>query len=208
MKARYKRYLLLAAFVTMVALLVAVGCAPQAAEPNGGDQAGDDTPGPEITLPEWTIESDCASCHVAEAVSATVASTVYSAHAAEPGVTCITCHTDDDGGLTRGHESYATAGQPLRLKYSNVTDQACLASGCHDQADLSEATAASTVLTDSAGTVVNPHDIPQTTTHVNNIECSSCHKLHSPASSLDASSESLCDSCHHEHVYECNTCHQ
>lgn len=196
MRLRQKRLIALAAAALFVALLVMIGCAPTPSEPEPEPAA------------EWTIDSDCASCHTTEVASGTDKSNLYSWHSEEPGVTCTTCHVDDDGGLTKGHANYADAQPPTKLRRSRVPSSSCEIDGCHVQSKLAQATASSTVLTDANGTVVNPHQLPDTPSHTNNINCSSCHRLHVVQADLDKDANDLCDGCHHEHVYECNTCHK
>ena len=91
-----------------------------------------------------------------------------------------------------------------KLKNTSVSDDACLS--CHENDHTAEATADVTALTDLNGTMVNPHDIPQTEQHEKNITCSSCHTMHSD-DSIEDEAVTLCQSCHHRDVYECDTCH-
>ena len=92
-----------------------------------------------------------------------------------------------------------------KLKKTSVGDDVCLS--CHANDYTAEATADVTALVDSNGTTVNPHDLPATSKHEQNITCSSCHDMHSD-SSVEETATSLCLSCHHKNVYECNTCHE
>ncbi len=75
-----------------------------------------------------------------------------------------------------------------------------------EKTQLIAATADSVVLTDSEGTVVNPHDLPDSTNH-NKIVCVDCHKIHDTEADLAKTASKKCTSCHHENVYECYTCH-
>lgn len=152
-------------------------------------------------LAAWTPDSDCVNCHVFEAESATDTACAYSLHA---DVECITCHANTDGSMAKAHERYETAKQPAKLKRTEVTSGVCLS--CHIETELKEATADVTALTDGNGTVVNPHDLPQTEDHADAIACSSCHKMHLPESAIDTAPQA-CLSCHHDNVYECGTCH-
>jgi predicted CXXCH cytochrome family protein len=207
MKAKHKKLLVVTVLMLlMTALLVIVGCAPKPQDgKNGGSTSnGDDNPG--IESPGWSMSSDCESCHAVEVASSTDQATSYGWHSAEPGVTCTTCHTDDNGKLTAAHAKYMTSSDPTNLRRTQVLSSSCLASGCHDEKELTAATASSTVLTDANGMTVNPHDIPDTATHVAQINCSSCHKMHAPYD-VDKTAEDLCIGCHHEEIYECNTCH-
>jgi hypothetical protein len=117
---------------------------------------------------------------------------------------CSSCHTDDDGALTKAHKSYTTAKLPEKLRRTDVSSAAC--SGCHGANDLKTATAGLTILTDNTGLTVNPHDLPATETHLINITCASCHKMHSTEPVEEIAPE-FCVSCHHEDIYTCGTCH-
>lgn len=83
-------------------------------------------------------------------------------------------------------------------------DMDCMS--CHALEDIQAATADSTVLTDTNGTVVNPHDLPAIDDHAG-ITCASCHKSHEVSESTEKSAKRTCASCHHADVYECYTCH-
>jgi hypothetical protein len=192
--------LVIVAMTLLLALMAA--CAPRqdGERPSTGD-TGQDTA---VDLPTWTMESDCAGCHVTEAASATNSACPYSAHASQ-GLTCTTCHVDDGGKLSRAHEKYATANLPKKLKSTAVSASSCLS--CHNEDDLKAKTAGSTVLTDKDGTAANPHDLAQNTSHTENLSCSSCHGMHSSESLADEA-RNTCLGCHHADVYECGTCHE
>ena len=64
-------------------------------------------------------------------------------------------------------------------------------------------TAGVTELTDSNGTMVNPHEVMGLTEGHADIVCADCHAMHSAGSTA----AETCVSCHHAGVYECNTCH-
>jgi hypothetical protein len=183
--------------------LALVACAPrQSAEGPAGDSAGLDAS--TVELPAWSMGSDCKSCHVAEVESASGTACTYSLHT---GVECTTCHTDDGGLLAKGHESYATAKQPTKLKRTDVASGTCTTPGCHNADEIKAITAGLTVLTDTNGTTINPHDLPQTEGHDSSVTCSSCHKMHKEGP-IEESAQKTCLSCHHAGVYECGTCHE
>ena len=74
-------------FALTLALGMVVGCAPQAAEP----KSGEDTPAKEDPMAtqvvDWSMESDCVTCHTTEAASMTDAKCPQaSAHA---DLTCV-----------------------------------------------------------------------------------------------------------------------
>ena len=125
-------------------------------------------------------------------------------HAEGFGLTCTSCHVDSEG-LAKGHKKLNSGKEATRLKKSSVESDVCLA--CHDVEKLAQATADLTLLTDERGTTVNPHDLPPVEAH-SDISCTRCHAVHDAEASLHKDASGLCTSCHHENVYECNTCHQ
>ena len=159
------------------------------------------TAGPSDELLAWADETDCASCHEVPAKSLENETCAASLHTAL-GLGCTDCHADD--ALIDIHgKMKPNAKVPTKLKKSDLSVETCAA--CHSSEALVEATADSSALTDSEGTVVNPHDIPDVKEH-KDISCQSCHKMH--AESKPASmAPTLCQDCHHEDVYECYTCH-
>ena len=104
---------------------------------------------------------------------------------------------------------------PKKLKNTAVSEETCLTSGCHSMDELVAATASSTVLTDSNGTVKNPHEMLIDENHIANsnadLACSSCHKMHeengAESQAVAESAQAKCTGCHHQNVYECGTCH-
>ena len=159
------------------------------------------TAGPSDELLAWADETDCASCHEVPAKSLENETCAASLHTAL-GLGCTDCHADD--ALIDIHgKMKPNAKVPTKLKKSDLSVETCAA--CHSSEALVKATADSSALTDSEGTVVNPHDIPDVKEH-KDISCQSCHKMH--AESKPASmAPTLCQDCHHEDVYECYTCH-
>jgi hypothetical protein len=179
--------------------LVAAGCAPrQAAE----DSAQDDVSQPIVV--EWSIDGDCATCHTAESTAQdATAPALY--HEDQEGVACVTCHTADESKLAEVHEgTSATDTMPVRLKVTKMSDDACLS--CHDKTELVTLTQANTVLTDDEGRVVNPHELPDNSSHAG-LSCTNCHKQHKPKAEIAQNSMATCTSCHHEKVFACGTCH-
>ena len=152
----------------------------------------------------WSPEADCTMCHATQAASRT--NQAYQLCASHRELDCMACHTDQSG-LEEAHQDVTlqdTDGAK-KLKKTSVGDDVCLS--CHANDYTAEATADVTALVDSNGTTVNPHDLPATPKHEQNITCSSCHDMHSD-SSVEETATSLCLSCHHKNVYECNTCHK
>lgn len=126
-----------------------------------------------------------------------------SQHAADFGWTCLDCHEDNDK-LAAAHKNASADKQATKLKKTTVSSDLCL--GCHDLESLAEQTADCTVLTDSNGTVINPHDMPEGSEH-DKVTCTSCHKVHDQEETLDRNANVTCNNCHHAGVYECGTCH-
>lgn len=135
------------------------------------------------------------------------ASTLASTHV---GIACVTCHSDEKG-LTEAHKDATGPKQVRRLSYTYVETETCLS--CHGSwEDLAEKTADCTLLTDSQGTVVNPHAAPQT--HIAGVDgekpylsCYQCHDMHG-TKTVEEQATYTCQGCHHENVYECHTCHK
>ena len=118
--------------------------------------------------------------------------------------TCSMCHTDADA-LAETHENAEDlTALPKRLS-KKIEDETCLT--CHGSKEaLAEATADSDVLTDTNGTTVNPHALPETASH-ESIKCVDCHRVHTDKDPAETANQK-CMSCHHQNVYECYTCHE
>ncbi len=120
---------------------------------------------------------------------------------------CVTCHDDQDA-MDSVHEDVAEGDRiPKRLKKTEVDSEVCLT--CHESYEvLAEDTEDCTALTDSKGTVVNPHEVVELNDrHGESLTCFSCHEAHSDDAVADSAARS-CESCHHTNVYECYTCHE
>ena len=200
MKAKHKRYLLVAAFTPMtVTLLLIVGCAPKE---NTVDKPDDN---PIVQLPEWSIDSECNNCHTVEVASMSDDATAASAH---PTLSCISCHPDTNGRLTDAHENYSGSVDPTRLMFTKIFNDTCTGRGCHNDEDLATATASSTVFVELTGSAVNPHDLPDCPEHNDKVLCASCHKIHLPMSGAVDTASGICGGCHHDGYYEpCSDCH-
>jgi hypothetical protein len=187
----------------LVTLLLA--CAPRMADPEATDASMENATEQQLLVPAWSPASDCASCHVNEAVSQSDPKSLASLHSEQK---CGSCHSDETS-LTEVHEDYAAGELPTKLKLSTVTDAegGCLSSGCHNQEELATKTAASLVLTDNEGTRVNPHALPATAQHLaEGIACVDCHMMHQDYD-LEKEARETCTNCHHQNVYQCGTCH-
>ena len=219
-EAKRPRRLAFAAIIAAVLAVAALtgtlmGCAPSApasdsigsgtaAAPAEQEAGGDDAMAGQPV--NWTMESDCVTCHTAEAASATDSACPQGvAHEAE-GVTCVTCHTDE-AVLAEVHDGIAMGGKPATKATVVTVDEAtCIA--CHgDLSEVAALTADSTALTDDKGTVVNPHERPAGEKHeANPATCTDCHNNHSKDLPKDAMK--YCAQCHHRGTFECGSCHE
>lgn len=197
--------LLLASCLFALCSLASLGCSPQLSA------TGTDSKASEATVSDsWSESSDCTPCHGSEADSAANASSLCGHHASLGLDNCGSCHTDTDGALTKAHAHWDSGRQATSLWKTAVDDDTC--ASCHDVSSLVSKTADYAGLTDANGKTVNPHEIIGSATHEDaGIKCVSCHKTHidngTNVEVVLSSAESLCASCHHAGVYECNTCH-
>lgn len=205
-----------AAMLVVAALTATLtGCAPGqpvadtgsgAAAEQGADADASGADGMADQPVNWSMESDCVTCHTSEAASATdAACTQGVAHEAE-GVTCATCHTDETV-LGEVHDGITMGDKPATKATVITVDEAtCIA--CHgDLSEVATLTADSTALTDDKGTVVNPHERPAGAKHEENpATCTDCHNNHSTDLPKDAMK--YCAQCHHRGTFECGTCHE
>ena len=131
---------------------------------------------------------------------------------------CLTCHGDApavaDTAKDAPEKNAANTGEPANARTAKTgapakittDDKAALETACATWEVLAELTADSEALTDSEGTVVNPHDLPVVEEHAD-ITCASCHKLHEEDADAAKTALKLCRSCHHEDVFACYSCH-
>lgn len=217
--AGYRKRSSLAAIVAAGVLAFSLAaCSPQAA--GDSSRPADDSSAVTPASIPWSQESDCSACHVDEFQSASAGDALYSIHSSLDGMgSCIDCHDDSDA-LSSAHEGYMDekARLPKKLKETSVSEETCIASGCHVTEDLVAKTADSVALTDAEGTVVNPHSMVTDGNHKvggsagADIQCSTCHKMHAVSGTDSAevveAASARCKSCHHSDVYECGTCHE
>ncbi len=193
-------------FALTLALGMVVGCAPQAAEP----KSGEDTPAKEDPMAtqvvDWSMESDCVTCHTTEAASMTDAKCPQaSAHA---DLTCVQCHTDE-AVLSKTHEGVTLADKPASKATVVTVDAAtCQDPACHGtMEEMATITADNQEFKDEKGKVQNPHDYPSNEQHdTMNPTCTDCHNNHSENLQKDAMM--WCAQCHHKGVFQCGTCHE
>lgn len=202
--------------IVVVALAVGLlsGCSPKAGGSEGAasadsaqTEAGDTGSDPMADQPvNWSMESDCSTCHTTEAASASDAACPQDvAHEAE-GLTCVQCHTDE-GVLSTAHAEVTYADKPAsKATVATVDPQTCIS--CHgDMEEVAKLTVDSTALTDDKGTTVNPHERPAGERHDEvPATCTDCHNNHSKDLPKDAMK--YCAQCHHRGTFECGTCHE
>lgn len=195
----------LAALAVVAAIIIAAGCSPQGGEPKAteGPNPAEQTAAAEPAS-DWSLATDCATCHSAEAATTTEASLGAGVHATTAGTDCATCHNDEAALATVHQGADGTGAMPKKLRQTTVEAQTCQVAGCHDLSaeELGALTADITDLTDSKGTTVNPHEVMGLTAGHGDIACSDCHGMHRETAAADT-----CVGCHHAGVYECNTCH-
>jgi hypothetical protein len=191
----------LAAFI----VILLIGCQPRTAEPSAqeppanGETAQAEDGAVDLVDFEWGPDSDCGICHAKE-IETTDASACPQAGATPD--TCMTCHVQEPE-LVTVHANVTTAEttKSSRLKQTVVEESLCLE--CHDSYEvLAVKTSEVTTLTDDNGLTVNPHAIPTTGNH-DEITCTSCHVKHGKSNAA----RRVCVGCHHQTVWECNTCH-
>jgi hypothetical protein len=192
--------LICAAAVVLAACIQ--GCAPRPLESSGSAETDDSLA---TLLGDFTFATDaeCAVCHDTEGASLADSACPASNHAT---FACTDCHSDIDG-LVGAHEEVAYGDKvATRLKTTAVGNLSCLTAACHESSEsLAEKTVSVTTLTDSRGTVVNPHAMPASEEHAT-ILCGDCHRMHSSDDIADTAQQA-CLTCHHMGVYECYTCH-
>ena len=160
---------------------------------------------------EWSMETDCAACHTHEAATLTSESSLLFTH---NGMSCISCHSQEDK-LATAHRNMSTDVSKLRrLRRTAVSEDSCIA--CHGSWEsLSNQTKETTLIQDIEGKVVNPH-IVRTELNANKqhnrVTCTACHQMHTDYvhntdTTLEVVANEVCSTCHHAKVYTCGTCH-
>lgn len=204
----HRAALVFLAFVLCIAGLAA--CAPQNAgrstNSSGADSGQSTSENTSAVDFKWSTSSDCTTCHANQAESLRNAECLAGAHGTSL-VECATCH-NTESELTSIHAT-ATADKAAKLKrlrQTAVSNETCLASGCHDLAETAEKTASLNLLTDDNGQTANPHNLPENDDHAT-ILCADCHTAHETQTAANNAPET-CKSCHHKNVYECGTCHE
>ncbi|MDR1358570.1 MAG: cytochrome c3 family protein [Coriobacteriales bacterium] len=207
-KRSWIRLIILGVVCALVsALALTVGCAPSGPNPQTENVAEQDSSMAGTEPVNWTMQSECATCHISEAESMTDMECPQ-AYAHQNEASCVDCHTDEPLLATvHADLTYADASHPAsKPTVESVPEQSCVS--CHGTLDdMALITAESTALKDDQGTIVNPHARPAGQTHAQNpATCTDCHNNHSKNLSKDAMK--YCASCHHRGVFACGTCHE
>lgn len=215
----YAAALVVGATVALAGMVgVAAGCTPQPTSdaPNSGKAAtaaeGQDASGSasaegaELTPINWTVDTDCAICHVTE--SAGAQNPACAQAVAHEQQVCVDCHRAADE-LSSIHAAVTIEDRdkvPTKAKHATADPESCIE--CHGTLEeVASLTSGSTALTDSQGTVVNPHERPAGESHETNPAlCTDCHNNHSQDLPKDAMK--YCAQCHHRGVFQCGTCHE
>lgn len=193
------------AFIVLtLALALCIGCSPRTASEGSGQVEGEQASVVEFA---WSADSNCETCHTTQMPGAEPAATMAQIHSDE-GLTCVQCHSDSDE-MSIAHEgaTIADAAGVKKLKKTTIDEALCFT--CHSRESLIASTADSTVLADPEGTVVNPHNVPQTEQHEEKkVSCGSCHQMHGEDANAGETAFEFCGSCHHKDIYRsCDSCH-
>lgn len=210
-KTTNKALAILAIAVMTLALAVVlgsvVGCSPQ--------QSGSDAPKEEQGQKEdpmatqavdWTMDTDCSTCHTAEA--GTMADSKIPQASGHADMKCVQCHTEE-ATLKTAHEGVTYADKPAsKPTVVTVDAETCQTSDCHGtMEEMAVLTADSQEFKDEKGLVQNPHDYLSNEQHdLMNPTCTDCHNIHSDNLQKDAIM--WCAQCHHKGVFQCGTCHE
>lgn len=188
--------------IACVSVAMLAGCSPKQSD-NAGAYSGDSTSTQQGDF-SFSMDSDCMTCHMTQA-QASADPNCFLQKGDHASIECVTCH-DDESGLTSAHKDVQYGDkEPKRLKSTTTDSEICLS--CHGSyEELAQKTADSTVLTDSKGTTVNPHEVPGLNEKHASIQCTDCHQPHSGEDAA-AGAADTCTTCHHTGVYECYTCH-
>lgn len=187
-------------------LALVVGCSPKAATEAPAKAEQSSTSSMDGQPVNFTMQSDCKTCHTSEAASPEEAACTQAvAHEAEK-VTCVQCHTDESV-LSSTHADVKFGDKPAtKPTVITVDEKTCVS--CHGSLqDMAAKTVDSKALTDDNGTSVNPHERPAGQTHEDNAAtCTDCHNNHSKSVEKDAMK--YCAQCHHRGVFTCGNCHE
>ncbi|MDR1184909.1 MAG: cytochrome c3 family protein [Coriobacteriales bacterium] len=183
---------------------ILIGCQPRTVgnlETDSGSNSSEQTTDAIVELAnfQWSPETDCGICHAKE-IETTKASLCPETGAA-PNI-CMTCHVQESE-LATVHVDITTTENPKssRLKVTTVDESTCL--NCHGSyEELAVKSVDVDTLTDDNGLKINPHALPESGNH-SAITCVSCHVKHGKSNAA----RRVCVGCHHQTIWECNTCH-
>lgn len=196
------------AFVCIVAgLSVALtACAPIQGTADGQDRSsqdsGSETPAVQVSL---GLDSDCSMCHTVESASM---DGIRCDFEGRENSQCTVCHFgSDEVEMQTVHENAsASEDMPSKLRSTKVENELCLECHYGTNEALVAATGDIPSVTDKNGLSVNPHAQALGSESHEVLECSYCHDVHQSAD-VQKNAEETCNSCHHQGVFECNTCH-
>jgi hypothetical protein len=152
----------------------------------------------------WKQDSRCITCHATEVASTSDKECLAALHTEQ---TCKDCHTEA-AALKKAHNDLIAALRaepPKGLKDTEVTNESCATSTCHDMGAITPLTV--NAITDKVGTQFNPHDLAVNEGH-QSIVCADCHAMHVSGEAVATATET-CESCHHDEPFvSCYTCHE
>lgn len=203
--------------ITLIGLVLSGGCASSGPEPSEPSKTVVETAGERTdegqtddesvavdtsSAVEWSIQSDCSSCHADEAASMQIAECqVNGGHA---DFDCTLCHSDE-ASMSAAHLNASADAVKSNTGGTNgacVPNEVCLS--CHED-DYTQVAQGDVVLTDRKGNTANPHALPSNRYH-DALSCGDCHSMHS-SKSIEETALANCTGCHHENVFRCGTCH-
>jgi hypothetical protein len=126
----------------------------------------------------------------------------YNQDTSDEDITCLSCHD-----IETLRELYSQV--EVDTENMSSSDYTALCLTCHGSyEELAELTAGYTDFEDSEGTIANPHEYAGGLADEHNqASCKKCHTSVHGDSDVILSSYDYCYGCHHELVFECNTCH-
>lgn len=176
--------------LAFIVLLAGYGIGTAASK---GEDAAKKPAAAQTTVRAFSKDADCASCHKVYAESVKDTKMLMAKHAA---ITkdCSSCHKEAD--MAKAHEG-VTQAPPKLFRQRRYPNDMCTA--CHGSYDgLIEKTKSSTAFKTVHNDLINPHK-----THVGQVECLNCHKMHKDRPPIE-----YCYGCHHpRQLSNCKDCH-
>lgn len=184
-----------------------VGCSPQQSASDAPKEEQGQKEDPMATqVVDWTMDTDCITCHTAEAGTMTDSKIPQASGHAD--MKCVQCHTEEST-LKTAHEGVTYADKPAsKPTVVTVDAETCQTPDCHGtMEEMAVVTADSQEFKDEKGLVQNPHDYQSNEQHdLMDPTCTDCHNIHSDNLQKDAIM--WCAQCHHKGVFQCGTCHE